>query len=386
MKPHYHKHSQRWRVQFPPKYSTNGGRQAVYFAAEKDAKAEVDRRVGEREEHGKHSVRAEELQWILYCRNILGDLSKLPKVLHHWRETGEDVMAHTVSEAVELFLAKRNGKVGARTMSDVKWRLRTFADYFKGKYLHQLHAGDIDNWLNKYDGWSQRSMLKRIRPLFGWAVNQRIVAINPIESLPKYDTPKASRKVYTPAQFINLLEWSRTNDEQMLSFLILSGLCFLRTSELVRLYGHEEVLRWEDIQWKRDRIIVREGVAKSTRRADDTRVIPIPKPMRKIAHVADLEKKHSGRVIGRLHYDHSEVWRKMHEECGFKPIANGLRKSAISYRLAADPDLGVIQCAKWAGNSEATIKKHYLNTLMKEDGVAWFALPRLTWGWKPNIR
>jgi hypothetical protein len=52
-----------------------------------------------------------------------------------------------------------------------------------------------------------------------------------------------------------------------------------------------------------------------------------------------------------------------------------MRKSAISYRLAAEPELGIVQCARWAGNSEAKIRGYYWEMLSKEDGQEWFNLP-----------
>jgi hypothetical protein len=44
------------------------------------------------------------------------------------------------------------------------------------------------------------------------------------------------------------------------------------------------------------------------------------------------------------------------------------------------PDPGIVQCSKWCGNSEATIKKHYKNNverLSQADGEKWFDLPML---------
>jgi hypothetical protein len=67
----------------------------------------------------------------------------------------------------------------------------------------------------------------------------------------------------------------------------------------------------------------------------------------------------------------------MHTKLGLTAIHNGLRKSCISYALAADNDLGVVQAARYAGNSEATIRKHYLERLTPEDGKAWFAVQPL---------
>ena len=54
-----------------------------------------------------------------------------------------------------------------------------------------------------------------------------------------------------------------------------------------------------------------------------------------------------------------------------------MRKSCISYTLAARPELGIVQASKWAGSAESTIKKFYLERLSQEDGERWFNLPTL---------
>jgi len=85
-------------------------------------------------------------------------------------------------------------------------------------------------------------------------------------------------------------------------------------------------------------------------------------------------KKHyrSGRIVDvsirrfriRLH--------KVFERAKVPFIENGLRKSAISYWLAAHPEHGVGEVARWAGNSEASCRQYYMRILTKVDGEAWF--------------
>ena len=51
---------------------------------------------------------------------------------------------------------------------------------------------------------------------------------------------------------------------------------------------------------------------------------------------------------------------------------NALRHSCISYSLARNPEHGLQLVSQWAGNSESTIRKHYLHLLTKSDGEEWF--------------
>jgi integrase len=100
-----------------------------------------------------------------------------------------------------------------------------------------------------------------LRQLFDYDM----LAVNPLDKLEAPKTKRVGAKLYTPEQFVAMLQWSLANSFHiMLQFLALSGLCFMRTAELVRLYEEEEVLRWDDIRWDRKLIHVRGEVAKET--------------------------------------------------------------------------------------------------------------------------
>jgi hypothetical protein len=65
--------------------------------------------------------------------------------------------------------------------------------------------------------------------------------------------------------------------------------------------------------------------------------------------------------------------QKVFEKCEvIRFISNGLRKSAISYYLAAHPQVGIGQVADWTGNSESSARQYYVKLLTKEQGEAWF--------------
>jgi hypothetical protein len=369
----------RWAVQYSAKNSGTGKRLMKYYETESDAAADIKTLQHEREEHGKASVTAEERQWVLFARKQLGDLDLLPKVIAHWKRTGDEAIRPTsVADAIQAFKNTQSKRVESRTFSDITWRLDKFATRFTGREIHQIHSGEIEQWLEEYpDGWSRKSMFKRLGPLFSYALRHRMLAVSPMTLLVPPETPSKRKSVYTPAQFQEMLRWAQSNSfNTLLPFLGLSGLCFLRTGELVRLYRHEKVLDWEDILWNRRKIHVREEVAKGTKRENDERFPPFSDSFENVM-IGFRHTKRTGMVIPLLHHDFSKEWRRMHEALGFKPIKNGMRRSAISYTLAARPELGIVQASKWAGNSEATIKGHYLEILTQEQGEAWFNVPVL---------
>jgi hypothetical protein len=190
------------------------------------------------------------------------------------------------------------------------------------------------------------------------------------------ETPRASKLVYTGEQFHDLLYVADVSDPYyLLPFLVLSGFGWIRTSEMVRLYASEQVLTWEDIDWKKKRIHIREEVGKSTRRkSGNERFVPMDKYLRNWLSI--YIGKHSGPIVPDMHKEFAENMRKLHKVAEVPAIHNGLRRSAISHYLAAHPETGIGQLARLAGTSEATIKAHYLEALTPEAGAEWFKIGR----------
>src|SRR5690349_2058205 len=97
--PYLHR-SGKWAVHYSPKLSPSGKDETVYFATQEDAENDLAARIGERKEHGRSLVTAQERQWIHFLRTQLDDLDQLPEIIQHWRNTRATVQA-TTAEAVE---------------------------------------------------------------------------------------------------------------------------------------------------------------------------------------------------------------------------------------------------------------------------------------------
>jgi integrase len=378
VKPFWWEAKQSWAVDVPVAKSPTGKRQRKLFATRDAARDFCGDQKEEHNEHGRSGVTAEERHYIGLARSELGDLSILPEVLRHWRRTGTGAITATpVENAVETFKAVQMKRVGDRTKSDIRYRLDAFATHFHGRQMHQIHAGELETFIEGYDAaWSRRSFYKRLRPLFAHALRHRWIAENPMLLLKAPETPRASKLVYTGEQFQTLLSVADVSDpDYLLPFLVLSGFGFIRTSEVVRLYASENVLMWEDIDWKKKRIHIRENVGKSTRRkSGNERFVPMDRYLRNWLSI--YAGKHSGPIVPDMHKEFAENMRKLHKVAEVPAIHNGLRRSAISHYLAAHPETGIGQLARLAGTSEATVKAHYLEALTPEAGAEWFKLGR----------
>jgi integrase len=354
-------------------------RETHYFDSKETGEAFIAEFKTDREEHGKQAVTSEDRRWIGFARARLGSLDILPEVIRHWERTGTGaIAAMPVEKAIELFKAIQFKRVGDRTKSDLRYRLDAFATHFRGRQMHQIHAGELETFIEGYDAaWSRRSFYKRLRPLFAHALRHRWIAENPTLLLKAPETPRASKLVYAGDDFQNLLYAADLGPgpDYLLPFLVLAGFAWIRTSEMVRFYASEQVLTWEDIDWKKKRIHIREEVGKSTRRkSGNERFVPIDKYL--LNWLSIYVGKHTGPIVPAMHKEFAAEMRKLHKLVQVPAIHNGLRRSAISHYLAAHPETGIGQLARLAGTSEATIKAHYLEALTPEAGKEWFKLGR----------
>jgi hypothetical protein len=225
---------------------------------------------------------------------------------------------------------------------------------------------------------SVKSFYKRLRPLFDHALRHRWITENPMLLLKAPEALRQQKSVYSGEQFQNLLFNADLKDatevQYLLPFVALAGFAWIRTAEMVRLYSHESVLAWEDFDWQRKRIHIRPEVGKATRRrSGNERFIPISDYLENWLSVC---KDRKGEVVLVLHHDFSVEIRKLHTAANVKALHNGLRRSAISHYLAANPEAGIGPLARMAGTSESTIKKHYLESLTPEEGAEWFQMGR----------
>jgi integrase len=177
--------------------------------------------------------------------------------------------------------------------------------------LHQLNAGEVEDWIHSHgNDWSVRSCYKRLRPLFDHALRRRWIAENPMTRIKAPEIPGESKLVYTGQQFQDMLTIAEfSTPDYLLAFVALAGLGWMRTAELVRLYSHEDVLSWEAIDWKRDRIRVRETVGKATRRrSGNERFVPITPELRNWMSPF-IKRPQTGPVVPVLHHEFAELVR-----------------------------------------------------------------------------
>jgi len=156
------------------------------------------------------------------------------------------------------------------------------------------------------------------------------------------------------------------------------GFAGLRRSELVREYAEDQVLRREDINWQKQLITVRHEVAKQTsRKMGNRRFIPMEAAL---VHWLGPYRKKEGLLIPMVDSAVRRRMKKLRLASKVNPPTNALRHSYASYWLARSSKEGLGELSKRMGNSEAVCKRHYLETLTREEGAAWFKIRRSNQG------
>ena len=374
-----------WRVQIPASESETGKRVSKYFGSKKDAERFI-------EEHRKTgSVQLAELS--IQERHILGLIRQsadyTPEFLldvwrsHQANQKSQLKTSLTVAQLCKAFYNRQiQEKRAYRTISDDRWRLNKFAGALGGLDSNRCTSVNISRYLEAIPpGSNRRSHYKTLRKLWRWAYRLGHVEVDPMTKIPPMDKWGVNAEHLSISVYSRLLRVAAgkeppakgqeltTKYKFLLPYFILAGMAGLRTCELVRSEPGDPVLNWEDILWTKNLILVRHAVAKQTRSREHKRYVPLEQKAAEI--LRSLASR--GPVItccdNHLYIKRRELARDMK----IKLPENSLRNSYATYSLTFR-SLGDV--AKAMGDSEATVKRYYIETLEPDVGREWFA-PKL---------
>ena len=182
------------------------------------------------------------------------------------------------------------------------------------------------------------------------------------------ERPKCPREIpstYTRAELDILIG---AVSDRFRPWLLIAAWAGLRTEEICcDVASAKDALRWEDFKWDSGTIEIRPEVSKTGFR----RLAPILpcmaavlRPLAGSGRVLDGLPPHRSAHRGEV----SETTRIGRLVGGWK--RNALRHSFISYRSA---QVGTMQAALEAGNSESVTRRNYQDAVTKESAEKWFA-------------
>lgn len=261
-------------------------------------------------------------------------------------------------------LSMEKAGASSRYLQDLGHRLGRAKDHFRG-YIDTIPATELTAWLDglKVAARTRTNFRGALVSLFAYAKQsgnlprdrQTEAELLPSRSRLKASKTQAPIGIYTPTQLQAILS---SVPEHLRPIFALGAFAGLRSAEIYR-------IKWQDI--RKDYVVVEAGNSKTAAR----RLVPVQPAL--TAWLATCERGEAdAELCARWSHDStfaatmSEAVRR----AGVEPVANGLRHSYISYRLAKVKDTAKV--ALEAGNSPNMIFRHYRELVKPAAATAWF--------------
>jgi integrase len=301
-------------------------------------------------------IDAETACWLASLSNDFhARLARAGLVPHRVPEAATEAPASTLNDFLTKYIEGRAG-LRPNTIRNLRQSQRILTEFFgKDRPMESVNAGDADAYKEQLirDGYSRVTVareVKRARQVFKAAQRHGLIDTNPFADVSAGGQSNSSRSFYVTREMARAVLDACPDNEWRLIFA-LSRFGGLRCpSETLG-------LRWSDVDWEQDRIIVRESKTRA-------RTIPIFPELRPYLETA-FEQAEPGavHVIGRYRSKDANLRTQLLrivEIAKLEPwprLFHNLRASRET-DLANDYPLHVV--CDWIGNSQAVAKKHYL--------------------------
>lgn len=275
------------------------------------------------------------------------------------RSTGAGVV--TLGGFLDQYIAKRTD-LGERTRLNLKQAQTSLVQHFgKGRRMETITPADAKGykrWLQSERGLAVSTVamhVKKAREVFRYAVDARIIAASPFQSVSagKMTNPDRAHFV-SRADVQKIIDHCPDIDWRLI--VALSRYGGLRCPSEIML------LRWGDILWDQQRITVRSP--KTAKQGKASRQVPIFPELRALLEEAFEQAAEGAEFVIARHRDGNANLRtqllRIMERAGVDPwerLFHNMRASRQTELAESFP--AHVVCA-WMGNSEAVAKAHYL--------------------------
>lgn len=357
-----------WCLNVPPDLSLTGERQRLFFATEREAKAEAERLKLRKANFGASlgSLTSSQIVTAAECFEILSefpDTDIKTAVLHYLSTLRARSKSVTFLELFNRYLDFKQ-----KRSSKYLKELRITRDRFDS--LHFLLVCDISHetlepLLLPLPSGSRNATMRYWRAVFRYGIKRGYLATNPIDRLDFMETARAEVEILEVNEIQNLLTDVLSNDLELLPFLVLGFFCGIRPD------GELEKLEWRDVDFKDCTVTIRPEVSKTRRR----RFVDISPNA--IAWLEEYRAR-GGRPAGPI-----VAWA--HESLRTHRVANrervkvtrwpqqGMRHSYCSYWLAQHKDVNKLVLQSGHKDAE-TMWRHYHKGTTKSEAAKFWAI------------
>jgi integrase len=287
---------------------------------------------------------------------------RLATVFDFWKLHHPAVAQKAVEALVEAFLAapgRRGGKIVERrehTTEGHRKRLLSFVEAYGRRMANEIATADISNWLDAH-GWTglnRRHYLGSARALFGYALRQNLVAVNPAVAIELPEVKAADPVIMTTAEVEKYLCAIERVCPELLPREAIAFFCGLRPEELSR-------LDWKNVSAENKLITVTGEVAKVQ---GHRRNVEMPDNL--VAWLAPYIR-HAGKVwpyesATTLHTKRVEA----RTAAGVEVPDNAGRHAFASYHLAAFENSP--KTAEALGHGNVTLLRSVYRNVVARDG------------------
>jgi integrase len=266
-----------------------------------------------------------------------------------------------LGEFLNAFIANRRTSAASNTITNLEAAARRLREHFgSDRDMRSVTPADADGWAaalaEKYAPATAGRTIKRARQFFKVAIRDKIITANPFAGIKASGAVNEDRQVHIDAETIAQVIDAAPDHEWRL-IIALSRFGGLRCP------SEHLALRWQDIDWARDRFAVKSP--KTGRR-----LVPIFPELRPYLTEA-FERAEEGEVYVIHRYRHTNAnlrttFAKIIQKAGVQPwpkLFHNLRASRETELVAKHP---IHVVCKWIGNTPAIAAKHYL-TVRAED-------------------
>lgn len=365
-----------YRLTVPARLSDDGQRRALYFATREEGSQKI-RELTNRPALN-HSVRMPmgDQCFLEEMKALLGSNDGIRQAVEFYRKTVLSVEKRgTVFQMVAEYQAwqetMHRSTSTFRTL--LHWATRFTAEFGNTQVL-ELTYSKLSAWINSFPGGKghagRRNAYTFAHALLEWAQKNGWLSQDILKGI---DIPRRNvlTNIMPVGDFEQILRACAASDEfrSILPVLILQGLAGVRTCELIGDAG-EAVIQWDDLNWAKGWLTVRDAVAKRTSRKNGDRRFVILCPAAIEWLQASAQK--SGPVFAGGTTLFGNIKRAMLKSAGVKMEQNTLRHSYATYGVSCG---SLADVAKNMGDLEGRVKSTYLDpNIEPQAGLAWFAL------------
>ncbi|MCB1130688.1 MAG: hypothetical protein KDN05_06125 [Verrucomicrobiae bacterium] len=293
--------------------------------------------------------------------------TSLEDAVDHWLPLFQaKSKSRPLADAVDEYLDEAKGRLKPFTIRDKRQRLKAWVAAQAEEETSVVDACDVemlrgflDDERDRTSDRNHRNIWSVISAFCSWCVRRQYLAENPCSRIETYTRGSHDEvAVFLPKEVSNLLKLAIENyDPEVLSYLVFSLFGGLRPHEFIT---QDKRGVWHHLAWQAvgDDIVKGAKLGK-TRKA---RRIPVGPTLRKWLQF--IQEKEGGEPTGPIvsnysFYQRFRRWKRSHVPTSIVIEKDVLRHSYGTYRVVELGEVGRV--AVEMGNSEATVRSHYLN-------------------------